>query len=142
MVRVTTNSVNPPTTRSVLVNPYLALPCHSLVFFQSANLFGIKDVPFSSTCRKQSCCGKRQPACLSSLHDKDGTRARVWRVHEMMLHVARFSKIVNEGEGVVVLQANMHILYHYLCVQYLHRGDRACAETFARTRVPLVVDQS
>lgn len=27
------------------------------------------------------------------LHDKDGSRARVWRAHEMMLHVARFSKM-------------------------------------------------
>lgn len=34
MVRVTTNSVNPPTARSFPVNPYLALPCHNLVFFQ------------------------------------------------------------------------------------------------------------
>lgn len=50
------------------------------------------------------------------------------------------SEKVNEGEGVVVLQANMRIPLLLACT--LHRGDRACAETFARTRVPLVVDQS
>lgn len=61
----------------------------------------------------------------------------------MMLHVARFSKKVNEGEGVVVLLYKQMCVDHYLLVRtYLHRGDRACAETFARTRVPLVVDQS
>lgn len=37
--------------------------------------------------------------------------------------------------------SNMHILL-VLLYALAHRGGRACAETFARTRVPLVVDQS
>jgi hypothetical protein len=49
-----------------------------------------------------------------------------------------FLKNVDEGEGVVVLQANVRIpLLVRTCTE-----EAGCVLTFARTRVPLVVDQS
>lgn len=77
MVRVTTNSVNPPSARSLLVNPYLALPCHSLVLFQSANLFGIKMYPFRRPAESSHAVASDSRLVFPPLHDKDGSRTRV-----------------------------------------------------------------
>ncbi|KAL7971677.1 hypothetical protein HDV63DRAFT_370119 [Trichoderma sp. SZMC 28014] len=81
--------------REIMMTPCFALPQSCLLF--KVLTYSVADVPYSSTCRKQSCCvASDSRLVFPPLHDMDGSRARVWPVHEMMLHVARFSNRVKK----------------------------------------------
>lgn len=77
MVRVTTNSVNPPTARSFSVNPDPAFALPQSRLLSRTNLFSAKMYPFRRPAESSHAVASDSRLVVPPLHDKDGSRARV-----------------------------------------------------------------